>query len=335
VVADGAVRRMLLVLGVLTAVLGALMCFTQRHVKRLLAYSTIAHIGLFLIGLAALSPLGIAAAALYAAGHAGVKGALFLLTGILLSRHQTVDEFELYGRGTQNRFSGVLFVLGGLALAGLPPFGTGLGKALLEESGFGAGMTVLVIAVSAVTAAAVVRVGLRTYFGLGPRPSRESSAEETTGRQEQPEVEESLRRTPATMLAAVLLLLGGGLLVGVLPWVARPAGAAAVRFADQRGYLAQVLHGATSRLGDVPDTGWSAEGVALGLVSAVLAAGLAALAVYARRLPGTVRIGARVVGRPVRPALISLHRLHSGHVGDYAAWLVVGAGAVAGLLALG
>jgi multicomponent Na+:H+ antiporter subunit D len=48
-----------------------------------------------------------------------------------------------------------------------------------------------------------------------------------------------------------------------------------------------------------------------------------------------VRIGARVVGRPVRPALISLHRLHSGHVGDYAAWLVVGAGAVAGLLALG
>ncbi len=76
-----------LVLGIATAALGAVMCWTQRHIKRLLAYSTIAHIGLFLIGIAALSPLGLAGTGVYLAGHATVKGALFLLAGLLLSRY--------------------------------------------------------------------------------------------------------------------------------------------------------------------------------------------------------------------------------------------------------
>ncbi|MBO0840807.1 MAG: NADH dehydrogenase, partial [Sciscionella sp.] len=59
VLPDGAVHRALLVLGAATATLGALMCFTQRHIKRLLAYSTIAHIGLFVLGVAALNAAGV------------------------------------------------------------------------------------------------------------------------------------------------------------------------------------------------------------------------------------------------------------------------------------
>ncbi|HKN98114.1 MAG TPA: proton-conducting transporter membrane subunit, partial [Pseudonocardiaceae bacterium] len=59
-------------LGVLTAVLGAIMCWTQRHIKRLLAYSTIAHVGLFVVAAATLTDEGTAGAALYVAGHAGV-----------------------------------------------------------------------------------------------------------------------------------------------------------------------------------------------------------------------------------------------------------------------
>ncbi|WP_328826461.1 proton-conducting transporter transmembrane domain-containing protein [Streptomyces ureilyticus] len=49
-------QRVLLVLGVLTGVVGAVMCWYQRHIKRLLAYSTVAHIGLFLTGVGASSP---------------------------------------------------------------------------------------------------------------------------------------------------------------------------------------------------------------------------------------------------------------------------------------
>lgn len=58
---EPAAHRALLALGVLTAALGAVMCWQQRHLKRLLAYSTIAHTGMFLVGLATLTPEGSAA----------------------------------------------------------------------------------------------------------------------------------------------------------------------------------------------------------------------------------------------------------------------------------
>jgi len=73
-----------LALGLLTAVVGALFCFRERHLKRLLAFSTISHAGMFLTGIALLTPLGLAAVAADVAGHALVKAALFLCVGIVL-----------------------------------------------------------------------------------------------------------------------------------------------------------------------------------------------------------------------------------------------------------
>ena len=60
---------------------GALFCFRERHLKRLLAFSTISHAGMFLTGIALLTPLGLAGAAVYVVGHALVKAALFLCVG--------------------------------------------------------------------------------------------------------------------------------------------------------------------------------------------------------------------------------------------------------------
>jgi NADH:ubiquinone oxidoreductase subunit 2 (subunit N) len=65
------VTRAFIVFGALTAALGAVMCFLQRHIKRLLAYSTVAYVGLFTMGFASLNVNGTAGAALYVAGHAG------------------------------------------------------------------------------------------------------------------------------------------------------------------------------------------------------------------------------------------------------------------------
>jgi multicomponent Na+:H+ antiporter subunit D len=327
VLPDAAVHRMLLTVGVLTAVLGSVMCFTQRHIKRLLAYSTIAHIGLFLVGLAALSPLGIAGTAVYLAGHATVKAALFLLTGLLLSRYSSVDELDLYGRGTRHRIAGIAFVIAALALAGLPPFGIGLGKSLLDEAGHSVPLTVLTIAVSAITGGAALRVACRVHFGLGRPPDRESTSDVSTGRDEEPDMP-SQERTPATMRVAIALLLICGLLVGVVPGLARAVGPAAAAFADQRGYWAQALHGVTTAGQAVPETGWTVSGVLLGLLSAGLAVVVAGWALYAHRLP----IWLRHPAGALRPVLSGLHRLHSGHIGDYAAWLVCGTGIIAALM---
>ena len=57
----------------LTAVVGALFCYRQRHLKRLLAFSTISHAGLFLLGIALLTPLGLAGTAMYSPKAAQVN----------------------------------------------------------------------------------------------------------------------------------------------------------------------------------------------------------------------------------------------------------------------
>ena len=94
-----AISHVFLALGVLTAVVGALFCFRERHIKRLLAFSTISHAGVFLAGIALLTPLGLAGTAVYVAGHGLVKAALFLCTGIILHRLGSVNETWLHGRG--------------------------------------------------------------------------------------------------------------------------------------------------------------------------------------------------------------------------------------------
>ena len=124
-----------LALGVLTAVVGALFCFRERHLKRLLAFSTISHAGMFLTGIALLTPLGLAGSAVYVAGHALVKAALFLCVGIVLHRLGSVNETWLHGRGRRLRVTGVVFTVAGLGLADMPPFALLLGTGWIEESG--------------------------------------------------------------------------------------------------------------------------------------------------------------------------------------------------------
>ncbi|MDX3245040.1 complex I subunit 5 family protein [Streptomyces sp. ME18-1-4] len=300
-------ERALVVLGALTAAVGAVMCWYQRHIKRLLACSTIAHTGLFLIGIGVLKPEADDGVALYVLGHAGVKAALFACTGILLDRYGSVDEHALYGRARKLKGVAVMFAAGALGLAGLPPFGTALGKSVTEEA-VGHPLTVLYVAVSAVTAGAVLRVAARVFLGLGPRPEepRESEGYETTGSGERPETRERLTRIPDTMTVVSALLLTAAVAVGVAPGLAHVV-AHAVNETGSGGALASVH--------------WTWAGALLGLASTVLAVGLAAVALARPRL----------LDAPGR-ALV-LRRLQSGHIGDYVAWLLVGA-TLLGALAL-
>jgi multicomponent Na+:H+ antiporter subunit D len=291
-------ERALVVLGVLTALVGAVMCWYQRHIKRLLAYSTVAHMGLFLIGIGVLSPEADGGVALYILGHAGVKAALFACTGVLLDRYGSVDEQALHGRARELRAVAVLYIVGALSLAGLPPFGTGLGKAVLEEA-VGGPLTVLVVAVSAVTGGAVLRVAARVFFGLGPRPDDESSYE-TTGKGEEPETRNRLSRVPDTMTAIPAVLLVASLAVGAVP-----------------GFATAVGHAVSGRAAPAPH--WTFTGVLLGLTSTLLALGFAALAVTRPKPLGD--------GSWTAP----LRRLQSGHIGDYVAWLLVGTTLLAAL----
>jgi multicomponent Na+:H+ antiporter subunit D len=334
-------RRAFLVLGTVTALVGAVMCWQQRHLKRLLAFSTIGHVGLFAVAIGMWNPDGAAGAVTYVLGHAGVKAALFLVAGILLNRFETVDERTLYGQGRGMWVSGTIFLLGGLALAGLPPFGAGLGKSLAETASSDEGYTytlALFVIVSAVTGAAVLRAGMRIFLGWGPRPEMEKNAGgETSGDEEEPETKQGVtRRVRLIMAAPAIALLLGSLLVGVLPALHRAIGGAATTFVDGTGYVAAALqlpHSAVTG-GQVP-TGWTGEGILLGLVSTAVAVLGAAQALsgegrrgWYRRVPPPLE----PARKPAVAALAGLRALHSGHIGDYVAWLVLGVVALTALV---
>ncbi|HET9596340.1 MAG TPA: complex I subunit 5 family protein, partial [Anaeromyxobacteraceae bacterium] len=162
----------LVALGALSAAVGAALCFAQRHLKRLLAFSTVSHAGVMLAAVGLGTPAGLGGAARYAVAHGLVKGALFLGAGLVLHRLRSVDEIALRGRGRGLALPFLVLGVGGLALAGLPPFATfraeGLVHDAFEEAGLGA-LSHLFAAASAVTGAAVVRAALRIFAGLGPR----------------------------------------------------------------------------------------------------------------------------------------------------------------------
>lgn len=322
-----AVTRTLGTLGALTALTGAVMCWQQRHLKRMLAFSTVAHSGLWLLALSLHGGAATAGTALYVAGHAGVKAALFGLTGVLLDRHGSVDEHGLYGTERGSPRTGALFLTGALALAGLPPFGTGLGKALAEHAAGEhlAWLPALYVLVSALTGGAVLRAGLRIFRGAGPRPEPSHSDVETSGAGEEPEVRDPRRAVPRTMTAVPAALLLGALALGLWPAAGRAVATGAAAFTDRAGYLAQVRGAAVPLPPAAPDAAWTLSGVLLGVLSAAAAVAVALLAL--RPAGGPLRSVARSAELRL---VVPLRRLHSGHIGDYVAWLMVG---LAGLMA--
>jgi multicomponent Na+:H+ antiporter subunit D len=323
-----------LALGVLTAIVGALFCFRERHLKRLLAFSTISHAGMFLAGIGLLTPLGLAGAALYVLGHALVKAALFLCVGIVLHRLGSVNEPWLHGRGRRLPVTGVVFTLAAFGLADLPPFTTYLGKGWIEDSATSHGMvwlTVVFIGCSVLVGAAVLRVAGGVFYGLGDPPSEsmemaEESSEETS------ETDEGKQRTPLSMIVPPAVLVAAAAVIGFLARLGPAIQSAAIRFQDEPGYTAQVLFGTPVTHPAAPfpaeSAGISTGDVLTGLGSAAGAVLLAYLALYWRRLP--------LLRRSFEPGtglVAPIRRFQSGVVNDYITWIVLGVACLGGALA--
>jgi multicomponent Na+:H+ antiporter subunit D len=320
-----AIRAVLLGVGVATALVGSTMCLVQRHVKRLLAHSTVAHTGLFLVGIATLDPKGTAGAALWIVSHGLLKGALFFAAGIVLNELGDADELRLRGRGRELRVAGVVFALGALGLAGLPFVGSFSGHSLVEEAvrGVGAGWSVAVLVVaSAVTSGAILRAAARIFLGWGADEDPLLSPEP----REDP-AGEPRRAARPLMNAAALALLALGLAVSVVPGLEHAAESAADSFQNREGYAAVVLRGAVEFHESVPVEVpiAPASSILLGLLSAAGAVGVAALALRPRR-----RRVNEALARPLAP----LKAIHSGVVTDYVAWTTFGTALVGGLFAL-
>ncbi|HET9059922.1 MAG TPA: complex I subunit 5 family protein, partial [Acidimicrobiales bacterium] len=330
----GGVADVFIVLGTLTAIVGAMFCYRQRHIKRLLAFSTISHAGMFLVGFALLTPLGLAGAAVYVLGHGFVKAALFLCTGIVLHRLGSINETALHGRGRRLRATGVIFVLAALGLCDLPPFATFLGKGWIETSAAAHGrswLLAVLIACSAVVGAAVLRVAGGVFYGLGDPPS-EDPRMRAQADEEKSETDEGKGRTPLSMLLPAAALVLFAIALGAAPGLGHAAERTAMRFEDQGAYNRVVLHASLVAHPASPrapeDVGITLADVLTGVGSTGAALLLAGLSLYRRRIPVLRRWpeGAHL--------LDAVRRFQSGIVNDYVTWLVLGAAAIGGALAL-
>ena len=329
-----AISSVFLALGLLTAITGALFCFRERHIKRLLAFSTISHAGMFLVGLSWLTPLGLAGAAVYVIGHGLVKAALFLCVGIVLHRLGSVNETWLHGRGRRLPVTGVVFTLAALGLADLPPFATYLGKGWIEDTGAARGavwVAVVLIACSVLVGGAVLRVAGGVFYGLGDPPAEDPEMAREAS-EEKSETDAGKQHTPLTMIVPPALLVGAAIVVGLLPHLGSVVQAAAVRFQDQAAYNSAVLFGAhvthPVAVYAAESTGITLADVASGAGSAAGALILAALALYRRRIP-LLRRG----GEPGLVLVGPVRRFQSGVVNDYVTWVVVGMACIGAALA--
>ncbi len=124
---------LLLGAGLLSVAIGAFSLVVQRHYKRMLAYSSVEHMGLVSLGLA-LGPAGTFAALLHLVNHAFAKSMAFLAAGRVSRRYATTEIAGVSGLLGAMPWSGGLFAAAVLALIGLPPFGLFISEFLLVRA---------------------------------------------------------------------------------------------------------------------------------------------------------------------------------------------------------
>jgi multicomponent Na+:H+ antiporter subunit D len=316
-------RAILIAFGTVTALGGAVMCFTQRHVKRLLAFSTISHVGVFLCGLGLLSGAGLAGTAVYIVGHGLDKAALFMMVGILLHRFGSLDEFDLHGRGRALPLVGVLFAIGGLVLAAFPLTTGFFGKSLLEAAaidGHYPWLPAVFVISSMLTAGAVLRVAGRVFLGWGRRdPGDDSQAQEA--REESDEETASRDRTPPLMVLVPAVLVVAAAVLGIIPGLVPAIEDAAYHLHDHAAVVGWVLRG-SARFAPVPHSHVEAYDYLYGAGAVVGAVAMAALGLFGSGVRATLARGPLA---PLAAAVNGFRRLHSGHIGDYIAWWTAGA----------
>lgn len=188
----------LAVLGVINILYGALLAFRQKEFKLVLAYSSISHMGIVLLGFAAMNEIGMQGAVFQLVSHGLVSALLFLIVGSIYERTGTTELGELGGLARSMPFISGVLLTAGLASIGLPGLSGFIGEflsllGLFESQRWLTAAAALGIILTAVY---MLRAVLKITFG----PQRETFAALKDAR-----LTEAL---PMIVLLAFILLLG-------------------------------------------------------------------------------------------------------------------------------
>ena len=172
---------LMMIFGILSIAVSLPFILIQRNYKRLLAYSSIEHIGIITFGFGLGTPLAFYGSLLHMLNNALAKALLFFSAGGILQRYRTKMIPRVSGVIKVMPVTGILFLLGIFCLTGSPPFGIFISELTIVTAGFSSGnvvASVMVLGLVATTFAGFLYYANRMVFGE-PSHSIEAGSEET------------------------------------------------------------------------------------------------------------------------------------------------------------
>lgn len=175
--------KMLVVFGIMSMAAALPFILVQKDIKRLLAYSSVEHIGIIVLGVGLGGTLGFSGALLHMVNHALGKSVLFLSAGTLAQRYHSKLIPRLKGIGQLLPITSTIFMSSLLAIGGSPPFGLFISELNVATRGFeagGPGLGFVFLMVVAVVFTGMIYFAGKMYFSdlptRFPRGERVSAA---------------------------------------------------------------------------------------------------------------------------------------------------------------
>ncbi len=164
---DPRVLQAIAVLSIIGIVYGALVALAQKDMKRLVAYSSVSHLGFAMLGMFALNPNGINGSIMQQINHGISTGALFLLVGVIYERRHTRLISEYGGIAQQMPQYAMLFMLFTLSSIGLPLLNGFIGEFLILRGAFEANRMWAAFGATGIVLGAAYMLWLyqRVFFG--------------------------------------------------------------------------------------------------------------------------------------------------------------------------
>ncbi len=162
-------------LSVIGIIFGACMCLVQEDMKRLVAYSSVSHLGFVMLGIFAFNVRGISGGVVQMINHGISTGALFLLIGAMYERRHTRMIAEYGGVAALAPKFAVIFFITTFASIGLPFLNGFVGEFLILQGAFEANRTFAVFAATGVVLGAVYMLVLCRRFLLGSVTNTENN----------------------------------------------------------------------------------------------------------------------------------------------------------------
>ena len=168
--------------GVVGIVYGAMLAFAQTDIKRLIAYTSVSHMGFILVGIYAFNEIAMQGVVMQMVTHGISTGALFVLAGMLKERLHTRDIRQMGGLWTSMPAMGGVAIVFVMASLGLPALGNFIAEFLILMGAFQANVTLTVIATLGLVFSALYSLRLMQKVFLGPavvaQPVHDFSARE-------------------------------------------------------------------------------------------------------------------------------------------------------------